>query len=298
MNETMQQWRDTLSDYYMQIGRLDSLSMLLLCAAIFMPLALIFPGNRAQPLFHKGMAANALYWFCAGPLIYAPMGKLIGNAVASLLILTGVYSLYTIHHVRDGLPPVADLPVVLQAFIILLVMDCIQYWTHRMFHTMKFWKFHAIHHSPVNVDWLTAVRFHPVNLIIHSTCVYAIVFFIGFSPEAWAVLAPFNAIYSPLVHANLNWTYGPFRYLLASPVFHRWHHTHINEGGNKNFAPTFPFLDILFGTYYDPRDARPTVFGTPHDPISENILDQLAYPFRKKTPKVTESITGDNYGQV
>jgi sterol desaturase/sphingolipid hydroxylase (fatty acid hydroxylase superfamily) len=106
----------------------------------------------------------------------------------------------------------------------------------------------------------------------------------GFSPAAWAILAPFNLIYSPLVHANLDWTYGPFRYFLASPVFHRWHHTHPKEGGNKNFAPTFPFLDIIFGTYYDPKDARPEVFGTPYDPISDsNIFQQLVYPFIRKT---------------
>jgi sterol desaturase/sphingolipid hydroxylase (fatty acid hydroxylase superfamily) len=83
------------------------------------------------------------------------------------------------------------------------------------------------------------------------------------------------------VHANLDWDYGPLRYLLASPVFHRWHHTHADQGGNANFAPTFPLLDLLFGTYYEPRGVRPTVFGTPRDRISDaNILAQVAYPFR------------------
>jgi sterol desaturase/sphingolipid hydroxylase (fatty acid hydroxylase superfamily) len=82
------------------------------------------------------------------------------------------------------------------------------------------------------------------------------------------------------VHANLGWTYGPFKYVLASPVFHRWHHTYPEEGGNKNFAPTFPFLDLMFGTFYMPKDKRPQVFGTPYDPITGNFVGQLIYPFR------------------
>lgn len=160
-------------------------------------------------------------------------------------------------------------------------MDILQYWTHRLFHTGHFWKFHAIHHAPQNVDWLTCVRFHPGNLLIHSTMVFVITYMAGFSPAAWLILAPFNMIYSPLVHANVNWTYGPFRYVLASPVFHRWHHTYEAEGGNKNFAPTFPFLDMLFGTYYDPKDKKPMVFGAENDSVPEDILGQLAYPFRE-----------------
>jgi hypothetical protein len=59
----------------------------------------------------------------------------------------------------------------------------------------------------------------------------------------------FNA-HAAFAHANLNWTLGPFRYVLAGPIFHRWHHTAADRGGDKNFAATFPILDVLFGTFY------------------------------------------------
>jgi sterol desaturase/sphingolipid hydroxylase (fatty acid hydroxylase superfamily) len=59
----------------------------------------------------------------------------------------------------------------------------------------------------------------------------------------------------------------------------------MDEGGNKNFAPTFPFLDLLFGTYYDQRGVQPSAFGTPNDPVSDvNILQQLVYPFLDRAP--------------
>jgi hypothetical protein len=88
-----------------------------------------------------------------------------------------------------------------------------------------------------------------------------------------------------MVHANLNWTFGPLRYLLASPVFHRWHHTLEGEGLNKNFAPTFPFLDLIFGTFYMPPGKLPEQFGNGEPDFPEGFLGQLIYPLMKKKPQ-------------
>jgi sterol desaturase/sphingolipid hydroxylase (fatty acid hydroxylase superfamily) len=119
----------------------------------------------------------------------------------------------------------------------------------------------------------------------------SLVYLLGFSALAYNSLGLFNAIYSPLVHANLNWTYGPFKYVLASPVFHRWHHTYQAEGGNKNFAPTFPFLDVMFGTFYMPKGKQPQIFGAEHDNVTNNILQQLAYPILPKgKPAIAPSV--------
>ena len=46
---------------------------------------------------------------------------------------------------------------------ILLIGDFIGYWTHRLFHGRVLWRFHAVHHRSTQVDWLSAVRLHPVN---------------------------------------------------------------------------------------------------------------------------------------
>lgn len=281
---------NSITHYYTEIGHLSSLGIFIFCGAFFMVLAWIFP-SRKQPLIRKGMLTDTLYWFLGGPLLYGWASHMIYYGLAYVAIFFGIYTLENVNQIHAGLPPVSTLPVLLQAFIMLLVTDLIQYWMHRMFHTMKFWKWHAIHHSPMDVDWLTSARFHPVNIIIYSTFVNTLVYMAGFSPEAFAILVPFNAIYSPLVHANVNWTYGPFRYFLASPTFHRWHHTHIEEGGNKNFAPTFPFIDMMFGTYYDPRNKRPEVFGIKGNPVSDNIWEQLRYPFRRNKKKTSMEVT-------
>jgi sterol desaturase/sphingolipid hydroxylase (fatty acid hydroxylase superfamily) len=73
--------------------------------------------------------------------------------------------------------------------------------------------------------------------------------------------------------------------VIASPVFHRWHHTAEDEGLDKNFAGLFPTFDALFGTLYLPRDRQPQVFGVKNEAVPETLLAQLAYPFRRSAPR-------------
>ena len=178
-------------------------------------------------------------------------------------------------------------PLFARVFRIGLLVLCaalvfMMYWLHRMFHGGGFWKYHAIHHSSEDVDWISAARFHPVNLLLGTIGVDVALLMAGISPGVMLWLGPFNIFHSAFVHANLNWTLGPFKYVVATPVFHRWHHTSREEGGDTNFAGTFPLWDILFGTFRMPKGALPDQYGL-DDPSSfpREIIGQLAYPFRK-----------------
>jgi sterol desaturase/sphingolipid hydroxylase (fatty acid hydroxylase superfamily) len=67
----------------------------------------------------------------------------------------------------------------------------------------------------------------------------------------------------------------------TTPVFHRWHHTSLEQGGNINFAGTFPLWDILFGTFRMPEGKLPEVYGVDGEQaVPTEIGGQLAYPFR------------------
>ncbi len=78
----------------------------------------------------------------------------------------------------------------------------------------------------------------------------------------------------------MTWDFGPFRTLLASPAFHRWHHTSEEAGLDHNFAGMFPWLDLLFGTLYLPKGKQPTTFGVTGDVVPATFLGQLLYPLR------------------
>jgi sterol desaturase/sphingolipid hydroxylase (fatty acid hydroxylase superfamily) len=51
--------------------------------------------------------------------------------------------------------------------------------------------------------------------------------------------------------------------VIATPVFHRWHHTAAERGGEKNFAATFPVLDLIFGTFHMPAGEKPDGTASP-----------------------------------
>jgi sterol desaturase/sphingolipid hydroxylase (fatty acid hydroxylase superfamily) len=94
-------------------------------------------------------------------------------------------------------------------------------------------------------------------------------------------IGPFITAHSAFVHANLNWTLGPFKYVIAGPVFHRWHHTAADRGGSSNFAGTFPIWDLLFGTFYMPEHEMPDAYGIADKSFPEGFSAQMLYPFRK-----------------
>jgi sterol desaturase/sphingolipid hydroxylase (fatty acid hydroxylase superfamily) len=95
----------------------------------------------------------------------------------------------------------------------------------------------------------------------------------------FVVLGPVTIAHSAFVHANLDWTFGPFKYVIATPVFHHWHHTAADRGGEKNFAATFPVLDLIFGTFYMPAGEKPDRYGIADREFPTSFGAQLLRPF-------------------
>ena len=98
---------------------------------------------------------------------------------------------------------------------------------------------------------------------------------LGFTPMIVLPLVPLIGFYALMVHANLDWDLGLLRCVIASPVFHRWHHSKNPEAVDKNFAALFVFWDALFGTLYMPRGISPGNFGVP-EKAAPSFLGQLA----------------------
>lgn len=99
---------------------------------------------------------------------------------------------------------------------------------------------------------------------------------------------PFNVGTSALVHANLDWDFGWFRYVLVSPVYHRWHHTSAERGGSSNFAGTFPLYDLAFGTFHMPAGQRPDAYEVDDPHFPKGFFGQLLHPFRRRAASAPE----------
>ena len=153
------------------------------------------------------------------------------------------------------------------------------YWSHRASHRVGIlWRFHAIHHSIEELDWLAAARLHPVDQAFRQTCVAFPLLLLGFSRGTFVAVAGFFGFQAILVHSNVRITFGPLRWLIATPEFHHWHHSSDPAAYNSNFAGEFPLLDALFGTLHLPRREWPAAYGIDRS-LPEGYLRQLAVPF-------------------
>lgn len=236
--------------------------------------------NPGKPWWRKSeLVTDICYWFLI------PLG---GRFVRIGLLIVGAALLFDIHGADalikfydNGFGPLGTLPLWAQAIAFLVASDFLTYWIHRIYHGGTMWKYHAVHHSSQELDWISAARFHPINLFLGTVAVDAALLLAGISPNVMLWVGPFTTATSALVHANLNWTFGPFRYVLASPVFHRWHHTTPDRGGNKNFAGTFPIWDLLFGTWYMPENELPDAYGVDEADFPQGFGAQMVYPFQR-----------------
>jgi sterol desaturase/sphingolipid hydroxylase (fatty acid hydroxylase superfamily) len=252
----------------------------IMLAAAFTVLSRFWACNPGRPWWRKReLLTDFCYWFVI-PLLarYLRIGLLVLGA-AALFGITGAEGLVEFYD--DGHGPLAQLPLLLQAAIFLVGSDVMTYWIHRLFHRQPMWKYHAVHHSSAELDWISAARFHPVNIFLGSVAADVVLLLAGISPNVLVFLGPFTVAHSAFVHANLSWKLGPFKYVIAGPVFHRWHHTAAERGGDKNFAATFPVLDLLFGTFYMPESALPEAYGIADRSFPPGFGRQMLYPFRQ-----------------
>lgn len=256
----------------------NSTLWLVICFAVFGALHAVVPHVAEQRFLRKDIYVDIFYWMI-GPLVYGSIT--IGFLFTGLMAINGGNEAAVEAFINNGAAWTQGMMLPVQALLALVLTDFIQYWLHRLFHMGRLWKYHAIHHAPESLDFLCAVRFHPINVILYSILPSCVALWIGFSPLAVALLAPFNVLYSCLVHANVDWDFGPFKKILSSPIFHRWHHTSAELGGSKNFAATFPLWDLMFGTYYMPKDAKPVIVGTTERDVPLTIIGQLTYPFKR-----------------
>jgi sterol desaturase/sphingolipid hydroxylase (fatty acid hydroxylase superfamily) len=248
-------------------------------AVIFTVLTRYWACNPGEPWWRKrDLVTDVVYWF------FVPV---FGRVLRIGLLVVGASVIFNVKGADEliafydnGHGPLAQLPLAVQALIFLVVSDFLLYWNHRLFHGGAFWKYHAIHHAPEELDWISAARFHPVNLVIGTIGVDVLLLLAGISPNVMVWLGPFTTFHSAFVHANLNWTLGPLRYVIATPVFHRWHHTAVEEGGNTNFAGTFPLWDLMFGTFRMPEGRLPQAYGVDDTPVPASFGAQLVHPFQ------------------
>jgi hypothetical protein len=87
------------------------------------------------------------------------------------------------------------------------------YWAHRLSHEIPFlWRFHAIHHSAEEIDYMVSSRAHPVDFVWLRLWMLTPLFALGsvnpmrFSDGAIpALILVVGSLWGFFVHANVRW---------------------------------------------------------------------------------------------
>ncbi len=152
-----------------------------------------------------------------------------------------------------GVLNLVDLPFWFGFVVSLLVLDLAIWAQHVMFHYVPIlWRFHRMHHSDLDIDVTTGVRFHPVEIVISMLIKFGVIALLG--PPAVAVIVFEIALNATAMfnHANFKLPQAMdriVRLLLVTPDMHRVHHSVDKCETNSNFGFNLPWWDRLFGTY-------------------------------------------------
>lgn len=256
----------------MQVLELINYKYIALLLIIFIPLERLFPANRSQKIFRKGWQTDLAYLIINGALISTGLVAMIIGYLAIQAYVTPV----------GVVAAIGSQPIWLQVIELIVFTDLIYYFMHRLFHAVPFlWRFHAIHHSSENLDWLAGHRVHAIDQILSKGASLAPAFILGFNDAAIIIYSFIFQWHSVLLHANIPIRLGPLTWLVATPEFHHWHHTNRKEAHDKNFSGQFPLWDRIFGTAYLPDSETPGDYGV-DDHIPSGFVSHFFHPFKQE----------------
>lgn len=288
--------------------RADSLAgmvcLFIACGGVSALLEAAWPDRAAAPKLTPERRVDWAWWpvsaFLTGNLTRA---LTVGIVVGAALLLGVAPTPF------DVLPALVAHPFgigraapVAQVAFALFVGDGVNYWNHRLRHGRWLWPFHAVHHGPVRLDWLSSARIHPVDDLVDGVSVGLVLVALGVPVQVWLATGPFLLFFDMYVHANvalpgtrLRWPRAVLARCVVGPAFHRHHHAApmptLGTGARPcNYAGVFPAWDLVFGTFHLPPDA-PAAFGT-GEPTPSGLLAQLRQPFAIAGQRVAAALDG------
>lgn len=177
----------------------------------------------------------------------------------------------------------ADASLLVQLPLAMVVGELFQYWSHRLSHTWEpFWRLHATHHSAPRLYFFNAARFHPLDIVVDTTAGLIPLTLLGTPPKVMLLFALATSVLGYLQHSNVRVALGPLNYVFSMAELHRWHHAKNLDEANTNYGSNLILWDLLFGTFFWPRDRKPPeTIGIPDlAAFPQSYLGQLASPFR------------------
>lgn len=177
-------------------------------------------------------------------------------------------------------------PFWLAALVSIVVLDLGVWAQHLAMHKFPpLWRLHRVHHTDIDIDVSTGVRFHPVEILL--SMIYKSLLVVALGAPAMAAVA-----FEILLNASSLFTHGnvrlptaldrALRLLVVTPDMHRVHHSVLRTETDSNYGFTLSLWDRLFGTYRaQPRAGHEgMILGLPEfrDPRDQRLDRVLLQP--------------------
>lgn len=255
---------------------------LILISLICWGLEVVFPWRKNQAIFRKDFWLDTFYMFFNFFLFY-----LIGyNAISNVGIELYKDSLNALQLNDIVIVNVEHLPLWSRLTIMFIVADFIQWNVHRLLHHSPFlWKFHKLHHSVKEMGFAAHLRFHWMESFLYKSIQFIPLAMIGFGIDDFLIVHLITITIGHLNHSNLNWDYGPLKYVFNNPKMHIWHHAKVLPDGSKgvNFGLSLSMWDYLFKTAHVPSSGRDIELGFDGDEkYPDSFGKQMVRPFEKE----------------
>jgi lathosterol oxidase len=246
---------------------------LIVYSVVFVPLERLFARLPEQRVFRRGWRTDLTYFFVSALFVQ----------VTTILTLKPAMVFFDWAVLPGVQQTVQAWPGIVQFAALLVVADVTQYWVHRTFHAVPaLWRFHAIHHSAEQMDWLAGSRLHLVDVAVTRGLTYVPIYVLGFGEQPLFAYLVVVSAQATFIHANVRFEFGPLKWLVATPQFHHWHHSDEPEAIDKNFAVHLPVIDAVFGTMYLPK-RWPHGYGLAHGSrLPDGYFRQLIWPWKRE----------------
>lgn len=243
-------------------------------AVVFIPLER-YLAHRPHPVLRPGWRTDVCYFFLSHVLVQFILIVVTASTttVAAAIAIDPIKAL------------VVALPVWAQFLLAVFVADLAQAVLHRAYHRIStLWRFHAVHHSSRDLDWLAGSRVHLAETVLTRSIVLLPLMVLGFSTpaiNAYVILVGLQAV---VAHANIDIRFGWLEYVLVLPRYHHWHHARHVDYWDRNYAIHLPVVDMLMGSFKLPRDGSwPEEYGVLRlETVPRGLVAQHVMPFRAK----------------
>ncbi len=170
----------------------------------------------------------------------------------------------------------------------IVILDLVVYWQHRMLHIFKpLWRIHRMHHTDTAFDVTTALRFHPIEILLSIVLKGGVIVLLGapiLGVIAFEIILNGFAMFN---HGNIRlplWADKYLRYFIVTPDMHRVHHSVLEEEHAHNYGFFLSVWDGIFHSYIDQPEHGHETMAIGLDKFndaSEARLDKLlTQPFR------------------